>query len=65
MNITSLDRFNDLQKQGFMKPIKRRKVTMFEAWLPNGEGCCYKGASEIEANRLVAKYGGKVKRVRK
>ena len=59
------DRYVDLLRQGFMKPSKVRMVTVFQHWLPNGEGLTYEGASEVQALLNKQKYGGEVKKVRK
>jgi|HubBroStandDraft_2_1064218.scaffolds.fasta_scaffold218474_3 hypothetical protein len=60
--VSPLDRFADLQKQGFMKQGRNTKKQKFwQHWLPNGEGVTYEGTNENEAKRLLAKYGGEIK----
>lgn len=61
----ALDRFNDLQKQGFMKTKQRKAVTLWQVWLPNNEGMAHEGANEIIARLLANKYAGEVRKVRK
>lgn len=59
------DRYLDLLKQGFMKPRRAKRVTLYQVWLPANEGMCYEGENEITARLLAAKYAGEVKQVRK
>ncbi len=62
-----LDRFNDLQKQGFMKPAKAKRgklVTYYEAWLPDSGGLGYQGESKFDADMFVRRYGGSVKKLK-
>lgn len=57
------ERFDDLQKQGFMKPRKAKRVPIYEAWTPHG--VTYTGPDKSTAEWHVRQYGegqGKVKR---
>ena len=70
MNQTSLDRFNDLQKQGYMRSVyavrKTRMVTLFQVWLANAEGLCHEGQNELAAQLISRNHiGSIVKRVRR
>ena len=57
-----LDRFSDLQKQGFMKRSKPKTVTLYRAMTPHG--ATYTGENEREAEAHVRRYGGKVEKIR-
>lgn len=57
-----LDRFSDLQKQGFMKSRKKKKVTLYRAMTPHG--ATYTGPDKWEAERHVREYGGKVEKIK-
>jgi len=59
------DRYLDLLKQGFMKPHKTKMVTLFQHWLPNGEGLSYEGQSEMTAITQKQQWGGEIKTVRR
>jgi hypothetical protein len=65
MTAYQMDRFNDLQKQGFMKPRKLKMTTMFQVWLPNEEGMAHEGKDEMTAKLLAMKYGATVKKIRR
>jgi hypothetical protein len=64
MTQTSLDRFNDLQKQGFMRAAyatrKPKKVKVFQVWLANDEGICHEGQDELKAQMISRGHVGSV-----
>ena len=53
-----LDRFSDLQKQGFMKRPKKKAVTMYRAMTPHG--ATYTGPKKEIAEQHVRQYGGHI-----
>lgn len=59
------NRFNDLNKQGFMRRSNRqaKTVVVFESWTPFG--VTYSGPNESFAASQVAKYGGEVRKASK
>jgi hypothetical protein len=56
-------RFNDLQKQGFMKPGKKKMGTLYRAYTPHG--VTYTGPDKHTAERHVREYGEGKGRVEK
>ena len=57
----ALDRFNDLQKQGFMKQGRGKAKTLYRAMTPHG--ATYTGPDKHTAEAHVRQYGGKVEKV--
>lgn len=59
MNEYALDRFNDLQKQGFMKPRKQRMTTVYEVWTVDGVTCVT--TNKVTAEMNARRHQGTIK----